>query len=126
MATWRNNDREESKPSWLNKAQKRNCVRTVRGWEVPASNTYGNQFDGWKTQGPTAFIPNTELIVAIPTDKTGGDISTGNMVGPVFFVRGSSGAYGDGFGGQPGNAGFTSGSDRDVPNYTPYITCPLS
>ena len=122
--TWFNNDREESKPSWLNPAQKRNCVRTVRGWEVPASNSYGNQFDGWKANGSTAYIPNLELIVAMPTDITGGG-HTGTAVGPSFFIRGQTGAYGNGYGGLPGNAGFTAASGRDVPNYTPYFTCPF-
>lgn len=124
--TWFNNDREESKPSWLNKAQKRNCVRTVRGWELPASNAYGNDFHGWKTVGATAFIPNLELIVAMPTDATAGTVAAGNMVGPRYFIRGQTGAYGDGYGGLPTNVGFTAESGRDVPNYTPYFTCPFN
>lgn len=124
--TWFNNDREESKPTWLNKAQKRNCVRTVRGWEVPASNTYGNQFDGWKTNGATAYIPNLELIVAMPTDATAGTVANGDMVGPRYFIRGQTGAYGDGYGGTATNAGFFAESGRDVPNYTPYFTCPFN
>lgn len=124
--TWFNNDREESKPTWLNKAQKRNCVRTVRGWELPASNAYGNDFHGWKTVGATAFIPNLELIVAMPTDATAGTVAAGNMVGPRYFIRGQTGAYGDGYGGLPTNVGFTAESGRDVPNYTPYFTCPFN
>jgi len=35
MPLWNNNDREESKPSNLNKTAKRLIVRTVRGWELP-------------------------------------------------------------------------------------------
>lgn len=132
--TWFNNDREESKPSWLNKAQKRNCVRTIRGWEVPSANSFGNQFDGWKTNGPTAYIPTLELIVAMPTDITGGAV--GDRVGPNFFIRGTTGAYGNGYGGagvfyggtgaSQGNAGFVAESGRDVPNYSPYFTCPFN
>lgn len=121
--TWFNNDREESKPTWLNPAQKRNCVRTIRGWEIPASNSYGNEFNGWKEINATGFIPNMELIVAMPTDVTGG--VTGDRVGPNYFFRGLTGAYGNGYGGLPGNVGFTAGSGRDVPNYTPYFTCPF-
>jgi hypothetical protein len=136
MATWRNNDREESKPSWLNKAQKRNCVRTVRGWEVPSANAYGNQFDGWKLNGPTAHIPTLELIVAMPTDVTGGTSSSGNAVGPNYgsgtnnwFIRGLTSAYGAGYGGSGlSGAGFYNGGAAyalDLPNYTPYFTCPF-
>lgn len=76
MPTWRNNDREESKPSWLNPAQKINCVRTVRGWEIPQhGSSLGSNFDGSKgytsvfygSTGGTAS-PKTELIVCIPND----------------------------------------------------------
>lgn len=39
MANWKNNDREQSKPNWLTEEQKRQCIRTERGWEIPMSGT---------------------------------------------------------------------------------------
>lgn len=124
MATWRNNDREESKPSWLNKAQKRNCVRTVRGWEVPSANAYGTQFDGWKLNGATAYIPTLELLVAMPTDVTGG--TTGDRVGPRYFFRGLTSPYGDTYSTTADGPGIPFGRVTDAPNYSPYFTCPFN
>lgn len=135
MATWRNNDREESKPTWLSKAQKRNVVRTVRGWELPLDGTsYGGHFAGWRdgltaiNGGPTAYIPHTELLVALPYDVTGGSFTSGNAYGSTFFIRGATGAYGNNYGGQPSQPGFTGSgtNNRDLPNYTPYFTCPFN
>lgn len=39
MSNWNNNDREQSKPNWLTEEQKRQCIRTARGWEIPMSGT---------------------------------------------------------------------------------------
>jgi hypothetical protein len=67
MAYWNSNDREESKPTWLNAAQKINCVRTVRGWQLPLDGTsLGGQLHG--KLGTTASIPAMELLVALPND----------------------------------------------------------
>lgn len=72
MPTWRNNDREESKPSWLNPAQKINCVRTTKGWEVPLHGTnFGANFDGLKDLTGGSLTSNTfhtELLVCMPND----------------------------------------------------------
>lgn len=77
MATWNNNDREESKPSWLTKSQKINCVRTVAGWELPLhGNNLGGEFGGLGgTQGMdkqglglTQSTKHTELLVAMPVN----------------------------------------------------------
>ena len=35
MGNWENNDRERGKPNWLTEEQRRNCIRTDRGWEIP-------------------------------------------------------------------------------------------
>ena len=101
MSNWKDNNREESKPSWLTPAQKINCVRTVRGWEIPLHGTnLGGAAEGTKgVTGMTAFIPHTELIVAMGSNGT-----TGIMVHP--------------------DAGFTFGTDN-TSNYRPYITTPF-
>jgi len=73
--TWNNNDREESKPTWLNPSQKINCVRTVKGWEIPLHGTsLGANYDGLKLYngagfggtGMTNSVPHMELLVAMP------------------------------------------------------------
>jgi hypothetical protein len=77
MPIWNNNDREESKPTWLNKSQKINCVRTVSGWELPLHGTsLGANFDGLKlyngagfgATGMTNSVPSMELLVSMPMD----------------------------------------------------------
>jgi hypothetical protein len=73
--TWNNNDREESKPTWLNPSQKINCVRTVKGWEIPLHGTsLGANYDGLKLYngagfggtGMTNSVPHMELLVTMP------------------------------------------------------------
>jgi len=75
--TWNNNDREESKPTWLNPSQKINCVRTVKGWEIPLHGTsLGANYDGLKLYngagfggtGMTNSVPHMELLVSMPMD----------------------------------------------------------
>jgi hypothetical protein len=102
MALWNNNDREESKPTWLNKIAKRLCTRTVRGWEMPLMGSffgYGETDAGDDKKGAIY----TELLVTIPGAAS----------------RGSGGLTHD-LGGQ----GLTVSTD--LPNYAPYFTCPFS
>ena len=113
MGTWNNNDREESKPTWLTAAQKRFCVRTTAGWEVPVANALSNlagQFEGTKTLGATSSYPQMELIVAMPNDP-----GITGVTSSVFANRISI------------TGGFTSG-DLLVgqANYSPYITTPFN
>lgn len=64
MPLWNNSNREESKPTWLNKLEKRLCVRTVRGWEKPQE---GSLF----AIGTSASAPvQMELLVTMPYDPT--------------------------------------------------------
>lgn len=110
MAFWNTNDREESKPNWLNAVQKRFCVRTVRGWEVPVADgnsNLANQPEGPKTLTTTDRVPLTEVLVALPIDPSVTGLSASNWTGRVV----------------PGISGGTASSD--VPNYAPYITCPF-
>jgi hypothetical protein len=110
MAFWNTNDREESKPNWLNAGQKRYCVRTVRGWEVPiadGNSNLANQFDGAKTLSVTGNVPLTEVLVALPIDPSITGLSASNWTGRQV----------------PGISGGTASSD--TPNYAPYITCPF-
>lgn len=117
MALWNNNDREESKPTWLNKIAKRLCTRTVRGWEMPLMGSFfGYGATGYNV---TNGIVNdgviyTELLVTIPNDP-----SITGTTSSAFAERGSGGLTHT-LGGQ----GLTVGSD--LPNYAPYFTCPFS
>jgi hypothetical protein len=70
MPLWKNNNREESKPSWLNKIEKRLCVRTVRGWEKPLDGSFFSQ----GTTAANSVPVQMELLVTMPNDPsiTGG------------------------------------------------------
>lgn len=119
MGFWNNNDREESKPNWLTAAQKRFCVRTNRGWEVPQADgiaNLANQFEGNKTLSPTGNVPMMELLVAMPNDPSNTGVTSSafaNRVSP-------GGSLNSGVTGQGGIAG-----DTNAP-YAPYITCPFT
>jgi hypothetical protein len=108
MALWNNTDREESKPTWLNAAQKVRCIRTVSGWELPLDGTsLGGQLAG--AAGLTSLTGNTpfmELLVALPLDP-----STTGVTSSLYANRISA----------------TGGTDSsgDVPNYLPYFSCPF-
>ena len=123
MSHWNNNDREESKPSWLNKIQKRLCTRTVRGWELPLEGSFfAYAATGTSNSSPsnlnyyTAGVALTELIVTIPNDpgSSGQSFFTPRSGGPT----GSTGPWA-GWG-----QGITEGSV--VNNYPPYFACPFN
>lgn len=113
MGFWNNNDREESKPLWLNDSQRRFCVRTNAGWEIPVGNAISNlasQFEGPKTLGVTANYPQMELIVCMPNDP-----SVTGTTSSVFANRVSI------------TGGFTSDALLvGTVNYAPYITTPFN
>lgn len=119
MGFWNNNDREESKPNWLTAAQKRFCVRTNRGWEVPQADgiaNLANQFEGNKTLSPTGNVPMMELLVAMPNDPSNTGVTSSafaNRVSP-------GGSLNSGVTGTGGISGDTVGA------YAPYITCPFT
>ena len=109
MALWNNTDREESKPTWLNAAQKINCVRTVRGWELALDGTsLGGQLAGigGYTSGITAFTPHTELLVCLPLDPSPTGVTNSNYADRATAVGGTA-------------------STNDLPNYAPYFSCPF-
>jgi len=112
MATWNNNDREESKPTWLNPSQKINCVRTIKGWEIPLHGTnLGANYDGFKTYTSasiTANTPVTELIVAMPNDPSSAGVASSLLAGRDSITGGLTGLA------------------NDTPNYRPYFTCPFN
>lgn len=117
MPQWNNNDREDSKPLWLNAAQKRYCVRTNAGWEIPTPNGIANlsgQGEGTLRLSATGngsnFVqPLMELIVAMPNDP-----STTGATSSVFANRPSI---------TGGNAvGLVAG----LVNRSPYISAPFS
>ena len=108
MALWNKTDREESKPTWLNPAQKINCVRTVRGWELPLDGTsLGGQLAGLGGYtGVTAFTPHMELLVCLPLDPSPTGVTNSNYADRATVTGGTSAA-------------------NDLPNYAPYFTCPF-
>jgi hypothetical protein len=127
MALWNNSDSEASKPSWLTEEQRRNCVRTVRGWEIPtvgsgswnilgATSSTGfsvgltYQANDTSYRSSSATVP-MELLVAIPTNRLN---RTGSNQNPGYLTdfRGAT---------QAGSTGATF----DLPNYKPYITWPV-
>jgi len=109
MSYWNTNDREESKPSWLNASQKIRCIRTVAGWELPLDGTsLGGQLAG--VAGATSLTfstPFMELLVAMPMDPS----NTGTT--SSFYANRIS-----------ATGGLANASD--TPNYIPYFTCPFS
>jgi hypothetical protein len=111
MGVWNNNDREESKPQFLNKTEKRHVVRTIRGWEMPLM---GSQFAYGVTNGNygsavglTTATVQTELVVCLPNDPS------------ITGVTSSNYAYG--FTGQLN--GLTFGSDFQD---QPYFSAPFN
>lgn len=112
MPLWNNNDREESKPTWLTTSQKRWCVRTNAGWELPNGNSIANvagQFEGTRALNTTGNTPTMELLVCLPNDPS----STGT----------TSSVFANRFG---ITGGFTGGLPAGAPNYAPYITTPFN
>jgi len=109
MALWNNTDREESKPTWLNAAQKVRCIRTVAGWELPLDGTSrgGQQAGVAGETSLTGTIPFMELLVAIPLDPS----STGTT-SSLYATRVSA------------TGGATASGDS--PNFIPYFTCPFN
>lgn len=76
MPSWKNDDKLSSVPSWLTEEDKRRCVRTNRGWEMPL-----------RGDGSTGGF---ELIVAMgqkgdPTRDTAGS-SSGDQADAPYFV----------------------------------------
>jgi hypothetical protein len=111
MGVWNNNDREESKPQFLNKTEKRHVVRTIRGWEMPLMGspfaygvTNGNSFGGGA--GITFASVFTEVIVTLPNDPSIAGVTSSN--------------YANGFTGDLN--GLTFGSDQQD---QPYFSAPF-
>ena len=114
MPLFNNNDREESKPTSLNKIQKRLCTRTVRGWEIPLMGSFfdygvtGVSSSSSNALAYTNGVVYTELLVAMPIDdSTSASFTTRS--GPTATSAGQ---------------GQTAGID--VPNYAPYFSCPFN
>lgn len=109
MSFWNNNDREESKPSWLNKIEKRLTVRTVRGWEKPLEGAYlGNTGFNASNYDPKIY---TEVLVTLPNDPSAAGVAS-SLLSPRGATLPNHGQ------------GLTPGSD--TPNYAPYFSCPFN
>ena len=108
MAFWNNNNREESKPHWLTKLQKRLCVRTPRGWEIPRM---GTRF-AFGLTGQTPVL--TEVVVALPNDpSSAGVISPNYAYGPL------------GLAGVGELNGLTFGAEQ-AQQFAPYFATPFN
>jgi len=111
MPLWNNNDREESKPQFLNKTEKRHIVRTVRGWEMPLMGSafaYGVTNGNYGSAvGLTNATVQTELVVCLPNDPS--------------ITGATSSNYAYGFTGQL--SGLTFGSDFQD---QPYFSAPFN
>jgi hypothetical protein len=120
MPLFNNNDRESSKPMWLTEEQKRNCFRTVRGWEIPLT---GCGVTGSPTASPYynrsgTYVGPTELLVAMPYDASPTGQTNSNMAGAGINIRrGQTGPGG-------GLTGTTAGSD--LPDSPPYFCTPIT
>jgi hypothetical protein len=128
MALWGKNDAEGSKPSWLTEEQKRNCFRTIRGWEIPLAGASVSG-DSLAANGATVssnsgipvlfrngnYIGETELLVAMPFDPGVTGVTSSNMAG--YFA-------GEARGITTGKYGATAGND--VPNFAPYFAAPVT
>lgn len=130
MAMWGKNDSEASKPNWLTEDQKRNCIRTVRGWEIPlpgmsitgdAQIAAGIGITGvsggnlYSFRSPTIIGP-TELLVCMAFDPSPTGSTNTNAAGyGVNEARGACNWY---------TWGKTAGND--LPDYAPYFTTPLT
>jgi hypothetical protein len=137
MALWNNKDTEGSKPSWLTEEQKRQCFRTIRGWEIPLAgqgftNTAENIFGATSVDDTTTaflyrsgnFVGMTELLVAMPMDASSTGVTNDNLAGyPNNEKRGEVSAF-NGTAGATGTYGLTQSGDS--PNYKPYFTAPAS
>lgn len=110
MPFWNNNDREESKPQYLNKTEKRQVVRTVRGWEMPLmGSAFAYGFTGTNVTGggQTAAAILTELLVCMPNDPS---------------ITGATSPY-YAYGFTAGWQGLTFGSDQQD---APYFATPFN
>ena len=109
MSYWNANDREESKPSWLNASQKIRCIRTVAGWELPLDGTSrGGQLMG--VAGATSLTfstPFMELLVAMPIDPSITGVTSSSYAGRISATGGAT-------------------ASGEAANTRPYFTCPFS
>jgi len=114
MALWNKNDQESSKPNWLTEEQKRVCVRTPRGWEIPlvgcgVSGSTANPFNqAYVTSSADAVVP-MELLVCLPLDP-----DTTGATNSNYTSRGLTGIV----------PGATAGDAVNNRNFAPYFTVP--
>ena len=109
MSYWNANDREESKPSWLNASQKIRCIRTVAGWELPLDGTSrGGQLAGVAGATSLTFTtPFMELLVAMPIDPSITGVTSSSYAARISATGGAT-------------------ASGEAANYRPYFTCPFS
>jgi hypothetical protein len=109
MSYWNANDREESKPTWLNASQKVRCIRTVAGWEIPLDGTSrGGQLAGVAGATSLTFTtPFMELIVAMPIDPSITGVTSSSYAGRISATGGAT-------------------ASGEAANYRPYFTCPFT
>lgn len=126
MAQWKNDDRQESKPTWLSLPQNRQCVRTNRGWEIPVGGSVSSLAGQFRGQlnlgGQTATIPQWEVIVTLPNDPAFGNGVTG-AASAAYTARNTATFAGSTF--AYDNSSTTGAAGGATSGYAPYISCPF-
>jgi len=114
-------DREESKPSYLNQLQKRFTFRTNEGWVTPTQLVDGT-IHGATTvaYGTHVSIPTTELLVTLPLDPSVTGVTNSDFAN-IYTNSGLRTSF-------PRRvvAGQTSSGETAGNNYVPFFTCPFN
>lgn len=108
MPLWNITDREESKPTWLSAFQKRFCIRTISGWELPTQYA-DNAVHSSDFSGSDGAIPTHEVLVAIPLDPSVTGVTATYYAGRTVYA-----------------AGITASGETAGNNYVPYVSTPFN
>lgn len=110
-------DREESKPSYLNVVERRFTFRSNEGWIVPTQFVDGT-IHGATTvaYGTHVSVPTTELLVTIPLDPSVTGVTNSDFAN-LYTNSGE----------RPRRvvAGQTASGETAGNNYSPFFTCPF-
>ena len=113
-------DREESKPSYLNVVERRFTFRSNEGWVVPTQFVDGTIHGSTLVSyGSAASVPTTELLVTIPLDPSVTGVTNADFAN----LYTNSGLRTE----DPRRvvAGQTASGETAGNNYVPFFTCPF-